>query len=107
MKKLPKPIVRIMIEMFRRMHVLHNGEVKSLCIPSTMSEMKQAKELKLVEAPGMEIPRTPCWYKFSERGLQVVELHKEAGLSADSFENFDIKCKELERKIYDIKVARY
>ncbi len=104
MKKLPKPVVRIMIEMFRRQFVLHGGEPKSLCIPSTMSEMKQAKELKLVEAPGMEIPRTPCWYKFTPKGLAVVELYKEAGLSADSFENSSIKCKELEQKIYAIKV---
>lgn len=104
MKKLPKPVVRIMIEMFRRQHVLHGGEVKSLCIPSTMGEMKAAKALKLVEAPGMEVPRTLCWYKFSERGLRVVELYKEAGLSAESFDAFDIKSKELELKIYEIKV---
>lgn len=97
--RLPKEVVDNMIEFYRRQHVIGDGTFKKLGNLSFPSEMKRTIELGLAEPAFENTPRVLNWYSLNPKGIEVVESYEKAGLTPNSFDNFDISDHYLYREL--------
>ena len=73
--KLSKPIMNVLLEMYRRTHFFNSGDYTAkLCGLFLPSEAKKAVQLGLIVCSSKEIPKSNNWYRFTDKGIEYAKL---------------------------------